>query len=64
MLNIALSIVDTQTEINATWIDGSETTTWIFPNEIIIAIGESLAVMYEGPTPLVTVYECAWSSAC
>jgi hypothetical protein len=105
----------TKTEVNATWADGSESATWILPNEIVAAMGESVdvvesdatpeitaaellqvagfdddyvwqfigllggqvpmgllynlwsfSVLYEGVsgTPLVTVYECAWSSAC
>jgi len=115
-LGVPIPIVDfTQTEINATWIDGSASAKWVLPNEVVIAIGESIelaeadetpevaaeelpdlpgfddayiwqfigtqggrlpvdlffnlwsfSVLYEGGggTPLVTVYECAWTSAC
>jgi len=103
----------TQMEINATWIDGSESASWTLPNEVIAAMGESIevaedhespevtpaelselpgfdeayiwqfigtsgslfptalyynvwsfSVFYDSTTPIVTVIECAWTSAC
>ena len=103
----------TQTEINATWDDGSISATWLLPSEILEAMGQGIEIaeevdtpevteeefdqlpgfndayvwqfigtqggvgpvellynlwsfssLYIGGTPVVTVYECAWSSAC
>ena len=57
-LGIPLPIPDfTKTEINATWLDGSESATWVLPNEVIIAIGESIGLAEEDATSEVTVGE-------
>jgi hypothetical protein len=57
-LGIPLPIPDfTKTEINATWLNGSESATWVLPNEVIIAIGESIGLAEEDDTPEVSVEE-------
>lgn len=103
----------TQTEITATWDDGSASATWVLPSEVLEAMGLGIEIAEEVDTPevtadefdqlpgfddfyvwqfigtqggtepvqlrfslwsfsaqyvagipIVTVYECAWSSAC
>ena len=116
LFGIPIPIPDfTQTEVNATWSNGSNADVWILPNEVVVAMGECIdmaesdatpavtaeelpdlagfndsyvwqfigaaggvspgrlafnqwafSVLYisGGPTPVVTIIECAWSSAC
>jgi len=47
----------TRTEINATRADGSESQTWVLPNEVVAAIAESIGLAERRDTPEVTPEE-------
>lgn len=47
----------THMEINATWADGSGTGTWILPNAVLAAMGESIEAAERNGTPEVTPEE-------
>ena len=59
-MGIPIPIPDfAQTEINATWLDGSQSSTWILPVEIVIAIAECIELAESDATPEVTAEEVA-----